>query len=56
MKNITRKIRRGVTWSTTPENQDLQTSRSGRLWAERTACCKSKKGWKANTANNVFVV
>lgn len=56
MKKSMRKIRRGITWSNTPENQNLQESRSGRMWADRTACCKSKKGWKTNTLNDVFAV
>jgi hypothetical protein len=56
MKKSLRKVRRGVTWSTTPENQDLQESRSGRLWAGRSACCKSKKGWKYTVLNGGFVV
>lgn len=56
MKKNIRKIRRGITWSTTPQNQNLQDARSGGLWAGRTACCKSKKGWKLNTLNEAFVV
>ena len=56
MKKSQRKTRRESIWSTRPEHQDLQESRSGRLWAGRQAGCQSKKAWKNYGLNNVLAV
>ncbi|MFP5593722.1 hypothetical protein [Kluyvera sp. 142486] len=56
MKVSQRKARRKSIWSNRPEHQDLQESRSGRLWAGRQASCQSKKAWKNYALNNALSV
>lgn len=56
MKVSQRKARRESIWSKRPEHQDLQESRSGRLWAGRQASCRSKKAWKNYALNNALAV
>jgi len=56
MKKSQRKTLRDSIWSSRPERQDLQESRSGRLWAGRKACCQSKKAWKNIGLMNALVV
>ena len=56
MKKSQRNARRESIWSTRPEHQDLQESRSGRLWAGRQAGCQSKKAWKNYALNNALAV
>lgn len=56
MKVSLRKTRRESIWSNRPESQDLQESRSDRLWAGRQASCQSKKAWKNYALNNALAV
>lgn len=56
MKKMKRNARRESIWSSRPEHQDLQESRSGRLWAGRRAGCQSKKAWKNAALNNALAV
>lgn len=56
MKKFQHKSRRESTWSTRPEHQDLQESRSGRVWALQQASCLSKKAWKTFALGNVLTV
>lgn len=56
MKKSQRKTRRDSIWTNRPEHQDLQESRSGRMWAGRLASCASKKAWKNVALNNLAVV
>lgn len=56
MNKSQRKVRLDTIWSTRPEHQDLQESRSGGLWAGRKANCKTKKAWKNSGLMNVLAV
>lgn len=56
MNKSQRKVRLDTIWSTRPEHQDLQESRSGGLWAGRKANCKTKKAWKNPGLMNVLAV
>lgn len=56
MKKLQPASRRESAWSTRPEHQDLQESRSGRVWALRQANCLSKKAWKDFALNNALAV
>ena len=56
MKKSQRNARRESIWSSRPELQDLQESRSCRLWAGRKANCQSKKAWKNSGLINALAV
>jgi hypothetical protein len=56
MKKFQHTSRRESAWSTRPEHQNLQESRSGRAWALRQASCLSKKAWKDFALNNALAV
>lgn len=56
MKKFQHTSRRESAWSTRPEHQNLQESRSGRAWALRQANCLSKKAWKDIALNNALAV
>lgn len=56
MNKFQRKSRRQSAWSTRPERQDLQASRTGSVWALRQANCLSKKAWKDLALNNALAV